>query len=49
MIELIKQKTYEKKNKKEYNTGSPDINKRKTHNERRTDSKNGKIRNKTEK
>ena len=32
IIELIKQNTYEKKKKKEYNTGSLDINKRKTHN-----------------
>ena len=35
------------KEQKEYNTGSFDINKRKTHNKSRADSTNGKIRNKT--
>ena len=48
IIELIKQNTYEKK-QKEHNSGSLDINKRETHNKRRTNTTNGKIRNKTEK
>ena len=48
VIELIKQNTYEKK-KKEHNTGSLDINKRKTNNKGRTDTKNGTIRCETEK
>ena len=38
-----------KKKQKEHNPGSFDINERETHNKRRTNTKNGKTRNKTEK
>ena len=47
-IELIKQNPYEKKNKK-YNTESIYFGKRKTHNEKRTNTRTGKIRHETKK
>ena len=46
-MQLIKQNTYEKKNKNtQYRKF--DMNKIKTHNKGRVDTKNGKLRNKTE-
>ena len=47
-FKLIKHNTYESKTL-EYDTGTLDINLRKTRNKRRTDTKNGTISNKTEK
>ena len=46
-IEMNKQNTYERKNRKKHNTGSFNSTPRKR-NKRRTDTKNGKIRHKTE-
>ena len=47
IIDLIKQNTYEKKNKKNTIPEALILTKEK-HNKRRADTKNGKIRNKTE-
>ena len=47
MIELIKQNTYDR-NKKKYTIPEALISTKEKHKKRRTDSENGKIRNKTE-
>ena len=48
IIEMIKQNTYEKKNKIKHNSGSFDINERGTHDKNRTNTKNETFRNKTD-
>ena len=48
-IELIKQNTYETKNKTKHNTESTNYDKGTADNERRTDTKNGNIRGETKK